>query len=43
MGKRPQELEAMGAKGRALVSERYGWSVPAQRLLAAYEDLLTTK
>ncbi len=43
LGKRPEELEVMGAKGRALVAESYGWSVPAQRILAAYEDLLTTK
>jgi glycosyltransferase involved in cell wall biosynthesis len=43
MGKGPEELEVMGAKGRALVAESYGWSVPAQRILAAYEDLLTTK
>jgi glycosyltransferase involved in cell wall biosynthesis len=43
MGKSPEELEEVGSRGRALVAERYGWSVPAQRLLAAYEDLLTTK
>jgi glycosyltransferase involved in cell wall biosynthesis len=43
MGKSPEELEEVGSRGRTLVAERYGWSVPAQRLLAAYEDLLTTK
>lgn len=43
MGKSPEELEEVGSRGRALVAERYGWSVPALRLLAAYEDLLTTK
>jgi glycosyltransferase involved in cell wall biosynthesis len=43
MGKSPEELEEVGSRGRALVAERYRWSVPAQRLLAAYEDLLTTK
>jgi glycosyltransferase involved in cell wall biosynthesis len=43
MGKSPEELEEVGSRGRALVTERYGWSVPAQRLLAAYKDLLTIK
>ena len=43
LGHGREELDVMGAKGRALVSERYGWSVPAQRLLAAYKDLLATK
>jgi glycosyltransferase involved in cell wall biosynthesis len=43
MGKSPEEMEEVGSRGRALVAERYGWSVPAQRLLAAYKDLLATK
>ncbi len=38
LGKRPEELEAMGAKGRALVEERYTWSAPAAKLVAAYEQ-----
>jgi glycosyltransferase involved in cell wall biosynthesis len=43
LGKGREELEAMGAKGRALVEERYGWSVPAERLTKAYEELLATE
>lgn len=39
LGKRTEELGAMGTKGRALVAEKYGWSAPAQRLTAAYEQL----
>ena len=35
-----EELDAMGAKGRALVAERYGWSVPAGKLVRAYEEIL---
>ena len=42
VGKRPEELEVMGAKGRALVSERYGWSVPANRLISSYKNILAT-
>ena len=42
LGKGLEELEAMGAKGRELVAERYGWRVPAQRLIRAYEELLAT-
>jgi glycosyltransferase involved in cell wall biosynthesis len=40
LGKRPDELQAMGAKGRALVAERYTWAAPAAKLLGAYEELL---
>jgi glycosyltransferase involved in cell wall biosynthesis len=40
MDKRPQELEAMGAKGRALVEERYTWVAPAERLVSAYSELI---
>lgn len=40
LGKRPEELDAMGAKGRALVAERYTWAAPAERLLEAYEKIL---
>jgi glycosyltransferase involved in cell wall biosynthesis len=42
MDKRPQELGAMGAKGRALVEERYTWVAPAERLVRAYERILAT-
>jgi glycosyltransferase involved in cell wall biosynthesis len=38
--KRPDELDSMGAKGRALVAERYTWAAPAAKLLGAYEELL---
>jgi glycosyltransferase involved in cell wall biosynthesis len=40
MDKRPEELEAMGAQGRALVEERYTWAAPAKKLIAAYEAAL---
>jgi glycosyltransferase involved in cell wall biosynthesis len=42
LGQRPRELEAMGAKGRALVEERYTWVAPAERLVRAYERILAT-
>ena len=42
MDKRPQELDVMGAKGRALVEERYTWAAPAAELVAAYEKVLAT-
>jgi len=42
LGKRQEDLDAMGARGRALVGERYGWSVPAERLTKAYEEVLAT-
>lgn len=42
LGKRPEELDAMGAKGRALVAERYTWAAPAERLTKAYEQTLAT-
>jgi glycosyltransferase involved in cell wall biosynthesis len=42
MGKSPEELEAMGSKGRALVEERYTWAAPAERLVRAYERILAT-
>jgi len=40
LSKRPEELDAMGAKGRALVAERYTWAAPAERLTKAYERAL---
>ena len=40
LAKRPDELDAMGAKGRVLVAERYTWAAPAERLLEAYEKIL---
>jgi glycosyltransferase involved in cell wall biosynthesis len=42
LGKRPDELEAMGAKGRALVERSYTWAAPAERLVQAYERILAT-
>jgi len=39
LGKRREELEAMGAKGRALVAERYTWAAPAAKLVRAYEEI----
>lgn len=39
LGKRPEELDAMGAKGRALVAERYAWAAPAERLIKAYKEI----
>lgn len=33
-------LDAMGVCGRRLVAERYGWSVPAGRLVRAYEQIV---
>ena len=42
LGKGREELDAMGAKGRALVERSYGWSVPAERLTKAYEQILAT-
>ena len=40
LGKRREELEAMGAKGRALVEEQYTWAAPAKRLVDAYDKLI---
>jgi hypothetical protein len=42
LAKRPDELDAMGAKGRALVAERYTWADPAAKLVRAYEEILAT-
>jgi len=42
LGKRREELDAMGAKGRALVKRSYTWSAPAERLTKAYEQILAT-
>ncbi len=42
LGKEQEVLDAMGARGRALVAERYGWRVPAERLIKAYEEVLAT-
>ena len=39
LGKGREELDAMGAKGRVLVAERYTWAGPAQRLIKAYEEI----
>ncbi len=40
LGKRPQELEAMGARGRALVERSYTWAAPARKLIEAYSGLI---
>lgn len=40
LGKGQEALDAMGARGRALVAERYGWRVPAAKIVRAYEDAL---
>jgi glycosyltransferase involved in cell wall biosynthesis len=40
LGKGREELDAMGAKGRELVAERYGWSIPAEQLTKAYDEAL---
>lgn len=42
LDKSEEELDAMGARGRALVAERYGWRVPAERLIKAYEEVIAT-
>jgi glycosyltransferase involved in cell wall biosynthesis len=42
LGKGREELDAMGAKGRALVERSYTWSAPAERLTKAYEQILAT-
>ena len=42
LAKRPDELDAMGAKGLSLVAERYTWAAPAERLTKAYEQILAT-
>ena len=42
LGMGREELDAMGGKGRELVAERYGWSVPAGKLVRAYEEILAT-
>lgn len=42
LGKGHEELDAMGAKGRELVEQRYTWSAPAKKLVEAYEGILAT-
>jgi glycosyltransferase involved in cell wall biosynthesis len=42
LGKRREELVAMGIRGRALVERSYTWVVPAERLVRAYERILAT-
>lgn len=39
LAKRQEELDAMGAKGRALVAERYTWAAPAERLIKACKEI----
>ena len=42
LGKGREELDAMGAKGRALVERSYTWSAPAERLTKAFEEALAS-
>jgi len=35
----PDAAEAMGARGREAVAERFGWEGEAERLLSLYERL----
>ncbi len=37
----PDEAEAMGQRGRELVSKKYNWDLEAQKLLQLYERLLS--
>jgi glycosyltransferase involved in cell wall biosynthesis len=39
LGHGREELDVMGAKGRALVEERYTWAAPARKLIEAYSGL----
>ena len=43
MGKGREELDAMGAKGRALVERSYTWAEPARSLVEAYEAALSIR
>ncbi len=40
LGGSAAELNVMGARGRALVADRYGWSIPAAKLIDAYGEVL---
>ena len=42
LDKGQEELDAMGAKGRALVERSYTWAEPAAKLVQAYEEILAT-
>lgn len=42
LGKRREEIGAMGARGRMLVEERYTWAAPAEKLVGAYKEILAT-
>lgn len=37
-----KEAEAIGREARALVRSRYSWESEAEKLLAAYEQILTS-
>jgi glycosyltransferase involved in cell wall biosynthesis len=39
LGHGREELDVMGAKGQALVEERYAWAAPARKLIDAYSGL----
>jgi glycosyltransferase involved in cell wall biosynthesis len=43
LGKGREQLDAMGAKGRALVEHRYTWAEPAGKLVRAYEEISDRK
>ena len=43
LGTRQEELDGMGAKGRALVERRYTWAEPARSLVEAYEAALSIR
>jgi glycosyltransferase involved in cell wall biosynthesis len=43
LGKGREELDAMGAKGRALVERSYTWEAPAAKLVRAYEEISDQK
>jgi glycosyltransferase involved in cell wall biosynthesis len=43
LGTRQEELDAMGARGRALVERGYTWAAPAAKLVSAYEAALSIR
>ena len=43
LGQGREELDAMGAKGRALVERSYTWEAPAAKLVRAYEEISDQK
>jgi glycosyltransferase involved in cell wall biosynthesis len=43
LGQGREELDAMGANGRALVERSYTWEAPAAKLARAYEEISDQK